>query len=380
MISPPAIAFAPGSFALHTLNGRLPKILDDVRALPGWSPDAQRRLDDLRKTLPNGALPAPPLPHSIDNEYWNDWLAVRSGARWVDLSFFHAETVFYHLILAAVGYVGETSRDPFAEKKRAGLASAGEEARRLGDWLERPPAAETERLVAALGIALSANRADLSQLAAASHDVELIVDDRARAAEILQPAAPCLIDYVLDNAGAELLGDLALIDVLLRSPAAPRVRVHCKPQPFFVSDATLRDCRETIEHLDQHAHAAVSAWGRRLAAAESDGRLELTTHPFWCRAQHLTELPVDLRALLQKAKLLVLKGDLNYRRYLEDRAWPHDMPAASLRLRGLPPALAVRVLKSDVMVGLPPDRAAALAARAPDWLTSGAFAAIQLFA
>jgi len=377
MISPPFIGMSPGSFALHTLTHRLPKILDDIRALPGWGSDAQRRLADLRDTLPNGVLPAPPLPDAVDNEYWNDWLGVGAGARWLDLSFFHAETVFYHLILAAVGYVDEASRDPFAEKKRAGLLGGGEEARRLGEWLERPPAAETERLIGALGIALSANRADLSQLSISSHEAELIVDDRPRASAILH--ASSVIDYVLDNAGVELLGDLALIDVLLRSPLGARVRVHCKPQPFFVSDATVRDCRETIDHLEGHAHTAVSAWGRRISSAASEGRLELTAHPFWCRPLHLTELPVDLRALLQQSRLVVLKGDLNYRRYLEDRAWPHDLPAPELRLRELPPALTVRVLKSELMVGLLPERVAALSARAPEWLTSGAFAAIQLF-
>jgi len=379
MVRPPFIGMSPGSFALHTLTHRLPKIVDDVRALPGWDAEVQCRLADLRASLPAGQLPTPLLPNAVDGEFWNGWLEGRTGASWLDLSFFEAEVLFYHLVLAAVGYVDERSRDPFAEKKRASLLGDGDDVVRFADWLEREAGAPG-RIIDAMGIALWANRADLSQLSVSSGRGELLIDDRLRVQAILQAAPPSfIVDYVLDNAGSELLGDLVLIDAILAASSGARVRVHGKPFPFFVSDATLRDCREAMAHLERHADVAASAWGRRVSAAVADRRLELVTDPFWCRPLHLTQLPEGLVAVLGSSRLLLLKGDLNMRRYLEDRSWPHDQPAATLRLRDLPPASTLRVLKSEIMVGLPPGRADALAVREPDWLTSGACAAIQLF-
>jgi hypothetical protein len=75
----------------------------------------------------------------------------------------------------------------------------------------------------------------------------------------------------------------------------------------------------------------------------------------------------------------VLKGDLNYRRYVEDRAWPHDTAASDLWLSDLPPVLALRVLKSEVAVGLERDVTEDLSRTEPDWLFNGRNAVVQLF-
>ena len=72
----------------------------------------------------------------------------------------------------------------------------------------------------------------------------------------------------------------------------------------------------------------------------------------------------------------LLKGDLNYRKLLGDRAWPPTTPltyAASW-----PGSFAVlRTLKSEVIAGLGEGIAQNAAAVESTWMTSGNFAVVQ---
>ena len=83
------------------------------------------------------------------------------------------------------------------------------------------------------------------------------------------------------------------------------------------------------------------------------------------------QLPAGLRAELGGADLLVLKGDVNYRRLLEDRHWP---PTARLEeIAGHMPApfLTLRTLKAELIVGLDEGQAERLEAEDPAWRING---------
>ena len=85
---------------------------------------------------------------------------------------------------------------------------------------------------------------------------------------------------------------------------------------------------------------------------ERAGRLLLCDDAFWATPLTFAEMTSPLREQLASSRVLILKGDLNYRRYVQDRMWPLDSPAARHRVPSLPPALALRVLKSELAVGL----------------------------
>ncbi len=59
-----------------------------------------------------------------------------------------------------------------------------------------------------------------------------------------------MVDLVMDNAGFELVADLALADFLLSAGLADRVRLRVKRHPWFVSDTTVRDVWWTIQQLE----------------------------------------------------------------------------------------------------------------------------------
>jgi hypothetical protein len=284
---------------------------------------------------------------------------------------FVAETYFYRRVLEAIGYFRPgpgLGADPYALQKRLGLQHA---------QLDRAP----DDIAAAILGALWGNQADMSLWPAGESagpgGAHLLADDTAPAAAMLAglAAAGARADIILDNAGAELVHDLALADAMLA--AGLRVVLHAKPHPTFVSDALIADVRLTIGWLAGRP-GDPAAIGARLGAALAAGRLELRDGWYWTSPLPGWELPADLRADLASSGMLISKGDANYRRWLGDRRWPYDTPLERA-LAYLPaPTLLLRACKSDVAAGLDPARTAEAAARDPQWITGGRWGLIQL--
>ncbi len=311
--------------------------------------------------------------------FWDRTIDGLAGASWAELPFFDTEFVLYHALNSIAGWF-EAGTDVFRAVRGQALDAAV--AALAGSRLEeaRDPWAP-ELLTDAVWLALLGNEADYSQLAAgaserSSWSDRLVVDQRAAlhgALSRFPPGAP--VHLIADNAGPELVADLVLADLLLRREA--RVVVHCKPWPMFVSDALIEDVRASIDALAALPEGPAQAIGARLRRARDEGRLDVTQHTAWGEPRHYDDLPVDLTAALRTAQIIVAKGDLNYRRFVGDRAWPVETPA-SVAAAGVPFAgYALRVLKSDAVVGVAPETAARAAARSPDWRTNGSHAAVQ---
>jgi len=97
----------------------------------------------------------------------------------------------------------------------------------------------------------------------------------------------------------------------------------------------------------------------------------------WGEPRHMNRLDPKLHASLCAAQLVIVKGDLNSRRFFEDRAWPADTQVAVASVAEGVQAFALRVLKSDCVVGLPSDQVAELFATDPEWRSNSKYALIQ---
>ena len=386
-LPPPLRTGAPGSFARRTIVQRKHSIIADLIAggglAPGCAPELRRLGDEIRR----GRLTDPwaggrgPRLLPAERRGWEQALQPLLGAEWLDLPWYEAEACFYLRVLSTTGYYDAAApgygRDPFAAFKAAELARSG-----------APLAAALAgaALPLLLRAALWGNRVDLSNYeidrggaaaeVAAAAGGELVIDHAAGAARRLA-AARCL-HVVTDNAGAELVCDLALVDGLLAGRAR-QVRLHVKDAPFFVSDATAADLHATLNLLRALPEPA-AALGRRLDRALADGRLRVQPHWFWNGPHHYPDLPADLTGTLAQADLILFKGDVNYRRVLSDRCWPHHADTAAIAAYLPAPALLLRTLKSEIVTGLAPGQAAALAQHDPQWLINGRRGLIQLTA
>jgi hypothetical protein len=270
--------------------------------------------------------------------------------------------------------------DPFGYLKAAELSDPALEPDLAAlDDLEHLP--EAGQRQAKLLASLWGNRADLgfrigqSPEARQKGSEQLIADDSADLWAALGPGASVVM--IADNAGRELLEDLVLIDHLLQHDLASTISLHLKPWPYYVSDATAADVAACLRRLAR-TQGSAAAVAHRVSAAFADGRIGLDPNEFYCAPWSYRHLPADLASQFQRASLTILKGDLNYRRLVEDRAWPATTPLPDVAGYFPGSFAALRTLKSDVVTGLSPNTVAGLDATGQPWRTDGRHALIQV--
>lgn len=189
------------------------------------------------------------------------------------------------------------------------------------------------------------------------------------------------VDIVLDNAGFELFTDLLLAAFLIQAGLATTVCFHPKDMPWFVSDVMEQDLRDLIAVLadpesffPQHSPAVATvaqneirdnngtlqALGQELQGFLKTSRIVVRSDPFWtreCSFWQMKHAAPDLYEHLRASRLVVFKGDLNYRKLTADARWDPSIPfAEAIGCLGHDSGiqiLALRTCKSDVVVGLP---------------------------
>jgi hypothetical protein len=379
-------------FATDTMAVRVPGIIRQVQSMNADYPDAiLRRLDRLHTALtgdePIQMLELLPAP----GPDYEDWQAAYHEQRqkidpltWQNSEWFFAETFCYRHLIQTVRWT-ETGRDPFVQKKREELESA-----RFLKLLNAALEVEgtfAEKLPVLLSFCLWGNRVDLSHPAGdiaadALNEDEFLADDREALRRYVtadagdRGAGERIVHIIADNAGTELAMDLILADLLLAGGCCEAVVFHVKPFPTYVSDATVADVWNVVRTMetsgDSPAHLAT-----RLRRAWNDERLQIATHHFWTSSRFLWEMPPALSQLFRTASLVILKGDMNYRRAVGDALWDIQ-PAFSTVMQYFPaPVVALRSLKSDTVVGLPTELVRRLDQNNAGWRVGGYYGVIQ---
>ena len=388
----------PASFARKTIIERKAQIIARVMADHDYSGEIVDKLTMFRDEIlhpDHGSSIIQPLSETGDDAaFWNAALAAYEGHSWLEVPWYFAETYFYRRLLEATGYfIPPTGgRDPFAPQKRAQEASAVRQLAAI--WPGIAAVAGDAGFLSLLHACLWGNRADLSNFTIDQQAVGDTVADRANILIDHTDAARSLladgideVAFVNDNVGADSLFDLVLADYLLTQGWVQHVTFHLKNRPFFVSDAMPQDIERMIDLLlappaeagaSADAGASVAELGSRLSEALAERRLTLTTHPFWTQCLGFRDMPDAVRAPLQRADLVILKGDVNYRRLLDDRHWPPSTPLAIAAADFPRPFLVLRTLKGEIIAGLKPGQAECLAAEDPTWLINGLRGLIQL--
>lgn len=364
------------SFAHYTMTNRLPAILqtvlNDYEGL--YPPPIVEAVQDLRRSLlENRPIPGPP-----DNAGWTAAWQSYQDRHWLDLPWFFAETYLYRLLIEAVGYFGRLDPhwfgiDPFLPRKQAEWQSETPW-QTLAAVVDQPDSPDGLRRL--LTHALWGNQVDLSYQKSVemadddSSQGNLVADASEEVAVYLYKSRSDRLEIICDNAGTELLLDLALVDFLLRYDRVGCITMHVKSYPTFVSDATPADVITALSGIQ-------GPLADRLTAYRRQRRLCIRPDRFWNSSRFYWELPPTLKTELSEARLVISKGDLNYRRLFADRAWPPTTPLAEAILSFPAPVALLRTLKSDVIVGLAAEQVAILDAADPEWRTNGRRGVIQ---
>jgi uncharacterized protein with ATP-grasp and redox domains len=401
----PLLGSEVGTFTEYTVTQRMPAIARRVIAENNFPENINACLRQLASELPSE--PLSPLLHDTGADFsgWVKYLEPFKGQRWIDVPWFLAETYFYRLILEITNYFrpGELQGvDPFQLQKNKGLETSIDSTIalciQLNQWLadaQKQDKLNQTALIGLLYFGLWGNRVDLSLWSALESDgfananaersrfdiqsqqAHILVDDAAKVTELLTSKGK-RIDFVIDNAGFELVCDLCLVDFLLGSGIANQVKLHLKPHPTFVSDAMIKDVLHTIEFLAASNHEDVTLFAKRLQENIASERLILCEDYFWTSPLAFWKIPDTLKSDLSTANLIVIKGDANYRRLLGDRHWDFSTNFADIVSYFSVPIVALRTLKSEVVAGLKPQVIEEVAKSDSDWLTNGQWGVIQL--
>lgn len=361
-----------GSFAKFTVENRFPKIFKEVCSEEYDSFIENHKVGD-ENVLHSNIPGISELKKSI-SLYKDDTIK----DFFENAPFFLVEFYFYHLLLSLRNY-DKLKFDFFAAKKDADWKDKAEDfssklsvlfedfekfnkrkfsKKEKQEFNER----KNEHIKSILYYSLTSNTGDLSQLhEIRSESVKCLCNETEICQNYLDVAKPySRFDIICDNSGAELFSDIYLAVFFLVYGLAKKVVLHLKPCPFFVSDATIDDFSKLVAALRKNGK------NTELLNFISKKKIEVSSNDFWVEPYYFDKMPDDLKSHFDKSDLVIIKGDLNYRRLVGDFNNYTDKAKSSIKkIETLEerclfknksnkniPLVAPRVLKSDVFVGI----------------------------
>lgn len=361
-----------GSFAKFTIENRFPKIFKEVCSEEYESFIKDHKVGDKNVLHSNisgiselKAAVSPYIDYTIKDFFEN-------------APFFLVEFYFYHLLLSLRNY-DKLKFDFFAAKKDADWKGKAEDfssklsvlfedfekfnkikfsKKEKQEFNER----KNEHIKSILYYSLTSNTGDLSQLhEIRSESVKCLCNETEICQNYLDVARPySRFDIICDNSGAELFSDIYLAVFFLVYGLAKKVVLHLKPCPFFVSDATIDDFSKLVAALTKNGK------NTELLDFISKKKIEVfSPNDFWVEPYYFDKMPDGLKNHFDKSNLVIIKGDLNYRRLVGDFNKYANETKSSINFETLEerclfknksnksiPLVAPRVLKSDVFVGI----------------------------
>eukprot|EP00914_Ancora_sagittata_P020568 GHVO01040546.1.p1 GENE.GHVO01040546.1~~GHVO01040546.1.p1 ORF type:complete len:398 (+),score=68.60 GHVO01040546.1:121-1314(+) len=247
----------------------------------------------------------------------------------------------------------------------------------------------------ALLTSLWGNKADYSlwpvgtERAEQGSNENLLCDHRKALVEYLTAKKGRRVSIYTDNAGLELLCDLIMAVVFIKSGHCANVTLRLKHAPVYVSDALVCDLMETVQALitgkvtigsqthQVHDSIPLKIFGEIVRDFMRAGKLKAKPEPFANLPLAFWDMPRDVKQVLEMADLCVVKGDANYRRLVGDREWAIDTPWSTVTSYFPCPLLALRALKAEVVCGIDLEGARKAKSADPNWMTNGRWSTIQ---
>ncbi|GME70092.1 unnamed protein product [Ambrosiozyma monospora] len=198
-----------------------------------------------------------------------------------------------------------------------------------------------------------------------ANDLDLTWDRITISAKLGKPRR---VDFVLDNAGFEFFTDVCLSLFLLDFGLVDEVVYHCKTRPWMVSDTMIKDVKIMIDDLldtskfPEH-RSDIQFFVDSFTKYQNSGQIKTAESEFWTIDLDYGNISpeetqfggAELWKYFQDSTLVIIKGDLNYRKLTADRHWPRDTPFTTaigkLADSGIH-LVALRTCKADVCAGL----------------------------
>jgi uncharacterized protein with ATP-grasp and redox domains len=387
----------PDSFAYDLVAVRLQRIGKQTINENPFSPSQRLAFENLLEEIPDGKIRPIRDQGAPDLKDWQAYTAPYLEMNWFEVPWFFVENYFYRRVLEATGYFQEGNGkgvDPYRFQKETGFSASISQIRMLCAQLNRlldntDQGWHSVGFMTMLYACLWGNQSDLSMWPVGEKNKPDHNDLSQAKAYLLADGSQALIDYLstrgiaaridflIDNAGFELVSDLCLADYILTTGLAQKVRFHLKTHPTFVSDALVSDVKKTIESIsaldDRHSQIV----GERLAEHLRGNCLELVHNLYWNSPLPSWEMHPSIKEELGEADLVISKGDANYRRAVGDLHWSFTFSFQEVLSYFPAPFLGLRVLKSELALGLKEEQVQELFEKDPKWLVNGRWGILQ---
>lgn len=194
------------------------------------------------------------------------------------------------------------------------------------------------------------------------------------------------VHIITDNCGLELISDILIGSYFIRMTETTEVVFHIKKLPIFVSDTIMSDIDDAINVLNDKLNGCTeyiltdNLPEERIYICPDINNKELIfkANDIW----HRETLFNDVEEFMtwntdDSCALIIVKGDLNYRRLVGDYHWHNSAPITEKVSYIRKPLLIIRSLKSNVILDVKPETVKTLDKSAPNWKVSGQHGIIQ---
>lgn len=189
------------------------------------------------------------------------------------------------------------------------------------------------------------------------------------------------VHIIVDNCGIEIISDILLGLYLIKKCKINCLYFHFNVIPIFVSDVIKSDINEALRLIsnnenDKNRKQIVTDYNEY----KNNRKIIESADVFWNMPIPFKDAPKQILNDIfntESTGLIIFKGDLNYRRLVEDRKWEISLPINEHIKYLKKPVLILRSLKSNVLLGINKKKAKLMDETTPNWKTTGDFGIIQ---
>lgn len=362
------------SFAPYTIEKRFPKIISDLLKQIE-NKKFEKELEDLKTISTVDYI----FGQHKEYKIWNKYIARYVDKSILDVPFIFAEFYFYWKIIEKTKYF-ENKIDPFKIQKQESSYKAVNSIATLIDFInDKSISIQNKWEKIFINLLWSNREGDLSQIsmqsANKSNEIEnILINDISETFTFIKNNC-YQIDFILDNSGYELSATLVLVYFLLENDLVKDINLHAKKYPFFVSDTTKEDINFILDIFKKHDNKNTQYVAKKLEIFFGNN-IKIFDDSFWCEPLYFSD--ERIKNSLYRSHLVIIQGDLNYRRLIGDRLWAYDMDIKMLTKYFPTNVLIVRTLKSEVLVNIPLDKIKEISQKNKKWLVDGSYGIIQL--
>lgn len=195
------------------------------------------------------------------------------------------------------------------------------------------------------------------------------------------------VHIIIDNCGFELISDIILGMNLFTNCKINKLYLHFNVIPIFVSDVIKSDIDDALNLIAETNEKGKEIRNKYLEFRDNEHKIIESPNVFWNMPIPFKNAPKNILDNVfnnHNTGLIIIKGDLNYRRLVEDRIykpkrrWQFWKKSLDKKIEYIKKSvLILRSLKSNVILDVSHSDSKKYDNNSPRWKTAGEYGIIQ---